>query len=149
MTRLRVKAIFDAMRKSHPLKLLLQALSLAVVGLAMSVGSAFAHGGHGQPQVHATATHAEHQAGHASDGVASLEFAQTDDEELSTAPCRGESSGHAAGEGCCTIACHAALAAPTADAVGTVDLPGTRIVGLADMLEGRSSDRTERPPKLG
>lgn len=140
------------MCRSHPIKLLLQALSLAAVSLAMSVGSAFAHGGgaanQDQSQVHVAATHGEHQPGHVV-GAASCEaLVQADGNDLSSGPCPGDPSGHAMGEGCCAIACHAALAVPAIDPVAAFDVPAAPALSLEDMLEGRSSDRTERPPKL-
>ena len=140
------------MHKSHPIKLLLQVLLLAAVSLAMSVGSAFAHGGgvasHDQSQVYAAAMHAEHPSDIAVDAASCEAFVRADGNDLSSGPCRGDPSGHAMGEGCCTVACHAALAVPGIDAVAAFDLPNAPAVGLEDMLEGRSTDRTERPPKL-
>lgn len=151
LTRIRVKAIFDSMRKSNPIRLLLQALVLAAVGFAMSAGSAFAHGGgaaaHDRPQARAAATHADHERGRAGDAVSYVDFLQTDNTGVTSGPCGGETSRHMAGESCCSIACHAALAVPAVDSLGACDLPGAGIE-LADLLQGRSSDRTERPPKL-
>lgn len=140
------------MRKCHPAKLLLQAFSLAMVSLAMSVGSAFAHGGgtanHDQSPVHVAATYAEHQPDHAADASSFDALVQAESNDLGSEPCRGDSSGHPMGEGCCTVACHAALAVPATDPPAAFDVPSMPTVRLEDMLEGRSSDRTERPPKL-
>lgn len=151
LTRIWVEAIFSSMRKSNPIRLLLQALALAAVGFAMSAGSAFAHGGgaapHDRPQAHATATHADHQRGGAGDAVSYVDLVQKDSAGVSSGPCSGETSRHMAGESCCSIACHAALTVPPVDSLGACDLPGA-CIGLADLLQGRSSDRTERPPKL-
>lgn len=153
LTRRKVKTIFAAMRMRDPLKLLLQVLSFAAVSLALSMGSAFAHGGgaanHHQPAAHGAATHADHHASHVADVATQLALIHSPGDTLGSAPCHGESSGHATGEGCCTIACHAALATPGVEPVGGVDLPGARIVDLVDMLEGRPSGRTERPPRRG
>lgn len=139
------------MRKSHPIKLLLQALLLGAVGFAMSVGSALAHGSgstnHEHLQVHPAATYAEPQLGHAGDAAPYEALVQADDNDPGSAPCR-DPSGHAVGDGCCAVACHAALAVPGIDALAPFDVPRARMLGLEDMLEGRSSDRTERPPKL-
>jgi hypothetical protein len=146
------EAIFRSMRKSHPIKLLLQVLLLAAVSLAMSVGSAFAHGGgaanRDQAQVHTAATHAEHQPDFAGDAASCEAFVQADRDDLSSGTCRSDPSGHAMGEGCCTVACHAALAVPGIGPLAAFDVPRAPMVALEDMLEGRSSDRTERPPKL-
>jgi len=145
------------MRKSNPIRLLLQALALAAVGFAMSTGSAFAHGGgavpQDRPQAHAAATYADHQRDRAGDAVSAgdamsyVDFVPTDSAGVTSGPCSGETSKHMAGEGCCSIACHAALTVPAVDSLGACDLPGA-CIGLADLLQGRSSDRTERPPKL-
>lgn len=138
------------MRRSHPIKLLLQALSL-VACLVMSVGSAFAHGStvnHDQWQVHIVLPDGEHQSGHVVDAASCDALVQGDGNDVRSAPCHGEPSGHAMGESCCTVACHAALAVPAIDPVAAFDVPRAPVLSLEDMLEGRSSDRTERPPKL-
>jgi hypothetical protein len=144
-----VKTIFAVMRMGDPLRLLLQVLSFAAVGLAISTGSAFAHGGgaadHHQATAQSPATHVDHRIGQIADVEVAVIHAPG--APLKSGPCHDESSGHATGEGCCAIACHAALAAPAIDPVGAVDLPGARIVGLLDRLEGRPSGRTERPPR--
>ena len=139
------------MRKGNPIRLLLQALTLAAVSLAMSVGSALAHGGSvanlDQLQAQAAAAHVEHQQ--AANAAPHVEVVQIHAGDAIGGPCSGQPAEHAPGASCCTIACHAALTAPAADPLGAFDLPGTRMVDWPDMLEGRSSDRTERPPKLG
>lgn len=146
------EAIFRSMRRNHPIKLLLQALSLAAVSLAMSVGAALAHGGntasHDQQLVHVGATYTEHQPGHAMDAGRCEALVQAEGNDFGSAPCSGDPSGHAMGEGCCTVACHAALAVPAVGPLAAFDLPRAPAVTLEDMLEGRSSDRTERPPKF-
>jgi hypothetical protein len=128
-------------------------LSLAAVSLALSVGSAFAHGGgvtdHHQPAAPGAATHADHRAAQPADIATDMALIHAPADEQESAPCHDESSGHATGKGCCTIACHAALAAAAVDPIGALDLSGARIVDLVDMLEGRPSGRTERPPRRG
>lgn len=139
------------MCKSNPVKLLLQALVLAAVSLVASAGSAFAHGGgaanYERLQAHAATTYTQHQQDAAAGAVFYVERGQTNGDDVKSAPCRGESSGHVAGVSCCSISCHAALAVPAAQSLGVCELLGARI-GLSDLLEGRSNDRTERPPKL-
>jgi hypothetical protein len=147
LTGRRAKTIFAAMRPGNPLKLLLQVLSLAAMSLALSMGSAFAHGDHHQATAHSAATHADHRTDEIADVAPGVAVIHAPGDAQESAPCHGESSGHGTGEGCCTIACHAALAAPAIDPIGAVDLPRTRIVDLVDRLEGRPSGRTERPPK--
>jgi len=144
-------AIFVAMRASNLLKLLVRAIVLATVGLVMAVGSALAHGGaagHSHQPAHDAFAHTGHQAGQATTAPCP-DLAVTDGEQPHPANCPVDPSGHMAASGCCTIACHAALATPTVDVAGAGDLPGVRIASIADMLEGRSSDRAERPPRLG
>ena len=118
----------------------------------MSVGSAFAHGGgaanQDQSQVHVAATYSEHQPGHVADAASSEALVQANGNDLNSGPCSGDPSGHPMGESCCTVACHAALAVPAIDPEAAFDVPRTPALSLEDMLEGRSSDRTERPPKL-
>lgn len=152
LTTPREEAIFKPMRKCHPIKLLLQALSLAAVSLAMSAGSAFAHGAgtanHDQSQAHVVVAYLEHLPDNAVDAASREAMVRADGNDVSSAPCRGDPSGHAMGESCCTVACHAALAVPATDPLSAFDVPRMPTVSLEDMLEGRSSDRTERPPKL-
>ena len=140
------------MRRCHPVKLLLQALMLAAVSLALSVGSALAHGGgtanHDQSPVQAAATYAEHHPGLAVDAASCDALVQADGNDLSSGSCPGDPAGHAEGESCCAVACHAALAVPAIGPLAAFDMPRAPALSLEDMLEGRSSDRTERPPKL-
>jgi hypothetical protein len=143
-------AIFLSMRRLDPVTMIVRALLLAVLGLAVTSGVALAHGD--VAHVHIATERHLHDVQPADNHSTNNPVASLDAlEQLapSGAPCSSDerSGDHMAG-GCCNVACHAALASFAAGPVAAIDLPGTRIVGLTDMLEGRSSDRTERPPRL-
>lgn len=152
---MRARAIFSIMRRANFICRVAGALSLAVMGFVLATGAAAAHDGHVPKgdQLNASA-----QTTQTADPLPDLGISEVlASSELSmraahdghsSAPCsKDRSAGHASGN-CCTVACHAALAAPYLDPVGSLVLPSSRIVGLADMLVGRLGDRTERPPKL-
>lgn len=50
--------------------------------------------------------------------------------------------------GCCTIACHAAMTAPAIVSFIGPEVASALPPHLSDMLEGRCSGRSERPPRL-
>ena len=142
-------AIFVAMRRLGSITMVVRALLLAVLGLAVTSGVALAHGDVALVQIAAERHSYDVQPAdiHSTNNpVASLDAP----EQLahSGAPCSSDeqSGSHMAG-GCCNVACHAALVSFAVGPIAAIDLPDTRIVGLTDMLEGRSSDRTERPPR--
>jgi hypothetical protein len=146
------RAIFSVMRRTNPIRLLARALWLAVVGLVMAAGAASAHDGR------MSISHQSHwqvqtaQAAHHVRADVSGEIPMVLDLSVQAGPgslpcSEDQSAGHVPGQ-CCTVACHAALAAPPVEPMGTLGLPSSRIVGLTGMLVGRSTDRTERPPKL-
>jgi hypothetical protein len=144
------------MRGANIIRMLTQVMSLAMVTLALMAGSSFAHGGpaashdHAAMQVQAQA--AEQQPGDSAAAVAtSLPATAIQNAVKASAgetPCSNDHRSGSDSEGCCTIACHAALAAPIIEPLGAHEPASVRIVALADMLEGRSGDRTERPPRL-
>lgn len=158
---MRGRAIFFFMRDTALFRLLAQIVSLAVLGLVLTGGSAFAHGGHATAHdrvvVQIQAIDLERQPGGGSsmtDTSDSMSAMQANDADHAAdrggTPCSGNPHGAGSASGnCCTIACHAALATSVIESLGMPEPPSVRVVGLADMLEGRSSDRTERPPKLG
>jgi hypothetical protein len=143
------------MRKRNPIELMLQVLSLAALSFALMAGSAFAHGAshHGRSAAPVETISAEARDALGGDEAGTLPAAywsQAENGHVGAAPCSGDSpTGHAPQGDCCSIACHAALAAPGVDSPGAVDPPDGHVLGLTDRLEGRSSDRTERPPKRG
>lgn len=149
LTRMTAGAIFVAMRRLGPVTMVVRALLLAVLGLVVTSGVALAHGNvaHGPIATERQSSDAQFTDAHSTmNPVASLDALEQ--VAHSGAPCSSDeqSGGHRAG-GCCNVACHAALASFAAGPIATVDLSDTRVVGLTGMLEGRSSDRTERPPR--
>jgi len=140
------------MRRVNLICRLAGALSLAVMGFVLAAGAAAAHDGRmlngNQPQAYVqTAESPQHLRDLGFSEVPELSV-QADQDVQDSVPCsKNHTAGHVSGS-CCTVACHAALAAPYVDPVGSFVLPSSRIVGLAGVLVGRSGDRTERPPKL-
>lgn len=129
--------------------MVVRALLFAVLGLAITSGVALAHGDFAHVQI-ASERHSFDVKPANSHSATSPAASLHAPEPLahSGAPCPSEeqSGDHMAG-GCCNVVCHAALATFAPGPVAAIDLPATRIVGLTDMLEGRSIDRTERPPR--
>jgi hypothetical protein len=165
------------MRLCDPIASLMRAALLALLGLALSAGVAAAHGGHKAPRagaavpavgdVRQTAAHPDaghHATGHHAAGHLDAERDELAVSELSWIdgptghdhanrdglPCRssGEGAGHFSGS-CCTVACHAALTSAGVLPPVPPEPPHRCVATLADTLEGRSSDRAERPPRLG
>ena len=144
--------ILYTMRLANPLSLLVRVLFLAVVGFVVAAGTASAHEGRRDgrstgPSYSEPSAHHSHDQHRATEQQASADEADRVDGDASPCP-RDQSSDHASNN-CCNIACHAALAATPADSIGTLQVHSLHIVGLADLLVGRLSGRTERPPKLG
>lgn len=149
------------MRVDHLIGFFTRVLSLALMGFVVASGAAFAHEAYGPSgvDVQRTVAHAHHKAGPVVDR--SSDVATADQPAISVAtrhavhgtsseaPCSEDrAGGHGKGT-CCTMACHAALPTPLIDPVGSHGLHGLRVPGLTNMLVGRSSDRTERPPRIG
>lgn len=151
LTRLRTQAIFFVMRGVSFICRLAGALSLAAMGFVLAAGPAAAHVPNGDlPKASVQTTVPAHQLRDLgiSDVSALPEFSVLADDGHDSVPCsKDRSAGHMSGN-CCTVACHAALAAPNVGPVGSFVLPSPRIVGLTGMLVGQSGDPTERPPKL-
>lgn len=151
LTTIVAKAIFTAMRKFGPVTLVARAVFLALVGVVIASGAAFAHGGPvAGDRPHARVQTANEPHSHESSVATVLSSQETPERaDYSEAPCSGErSGGHLAG-GCCNVACHAALAALGVGPPVTCHPPSQRIASLSDILVGRSGDRDERPPKRG
>ncbi len=144
--------ILCAMRSANPLNLLMRVLFLAVVGFVVAVGSASAHEGRhdgrssGPSYSETSAHHSHDQQGTTEHQASSDEAAKVDGDAN---PCPRDQSPDHASNNCCNIACHAALAAMPVDSFGALQVHSPRIIGLTDLLIGRTSGRTERPPKLG
>lgn len=130
------------MRRSYLIERLAQVVSLAVIGLALTVGAAFAHGGAMASHDHA-AMQVQAQAGDQTGDAHGAVEASTGEK-----PCSNDHRSRSDSIGCCTMACHAALAVPAIEPPGAHEPASVRVVALDDILEGRSGDRTERPPRL-
>jgi len=117
----------------------------------MLAGTAVAHEGHtasGERRAQIQAPSSTHQTydQEASELPSNAAVLQAD-RQSGSVPCSDDrAAGHASGT-CCTIACHAALATPPVEPARTREHPKTRVALLTGMLEGRSGDRAERPPK--
>lgn len=132
----------------RPLGKIAQALLLAVAAWVLFVGAASAHGAHAHaedrpvkavPSQNATPEEPATQAASPSTGMEA-----SAGHEGGTCPGDGPAN-HA--EGCCTIACHAAMAV---DGIDTWAAPrATCPVPMlaSNLLEGRCADRSERPPR--
>lgn len=137
----------------RPLRKIAQALLLAFAAWVLVVGAASAHGGHA-PDGH---THADDRPVTvvASQPVAHEEPAMLAaglpegaeapaTHEGDTCP-GGDAANHA--EGCCTIACHAAMAVVGVDAWAGPRIASPVPMLMSDLLEGRCGDCSERPPR--
>jgi hypothetical protein len=146
------------MPRTNPISWLLRALSLAVMGCLLSAGTAAAHAGHGSHHGQATLSLPSESSITSSGNVAApagendLHLAganpmgQAEDAMQHPGPCsEHQSAGH--NDDCCAVACHAALAALPLGPVLAPERPTLRLFGISRTLDGRSGDRTERPPK--
>lgn len=130
----------------RPLRKVSQALLLGLAMWVLAVGAASAHGAHADERP-VTAMKSQPVA---HDG----QTAPATPPEATDVPATHEGGscpgGGAAdhGDGCCTIACHAAMAA-----AGMDEWTGPRIsspvpIFMSDLLEGRCGDCSERPPRF-
>ncbi|MCW5736980.1 MAG: hypothetical protein KIS73_22835 [Enhydrobacter sp.] len=135
------------------LRQLARASLLALAAWVLTAGVASAHPGHG--------AHAGVDTRHATEAASSRPALALGDPAADRAEpaaaneafarhhegsCpAGTDAGHSGS--CCTIACHAAMA-PTASEpwIGFRAL-APPVAGLSDRLEGRTGDRSERPPR--
>lgn len=150
LTFLPAAAICLDMREGFVNRLAIAVLLLAA-GVFAPIGSASAHQGHASaPTVHSPTIHSPTvQEASASDAalVGNDALAPVSDHaQGGGAPC-SEDSGPGHMSGCCTVACHAALAA-AALTVGPCCEPIAHADAWpAEVLAGLSGHRTERPPK--
>jgi hypothetical protein len=139
------------MRGAHPICWLLRALSLAATGFLLSVGTAAAHGGHasgGEQVSAAVSSNDEANLVDRSDVVAAVSPNQAHAAKPNGEPCSDDQGDGKHATGCCTMACHAALAALPVGPLTGLDRPSLRLLGNSEILHGRSGGRMERPPKL-
>lgn len=153
LTRHEGRRIFWLMRRAHPIYWLLRTLSLAAMGFALSLGTVAAHDDHADrehvlPSV-STGVFSESDAGTVDKSyVAATLMNQTDAAKHDGGPCSEDQSDGKHATGCCTMACHAAVATLSAGSLTSPDRASLRLLGISETLRGRSSDRMERPPKL-
>ena len=158
LTRRQGRPIFSDMRRANPMSWLLRAASLTVMGFLLSGGAAAAHDGHvshrdqsalSAPSVSVASERLAVVSGRSDVSTATED--PTGQAEIATrhsVPCSDDQSAGHHGAGCCTFACHAALAALPIGPMTIPDRPSMLLVGIFDRLDSRSGDRTERPPKL-
>ena len=134
---------------TRSLRKIAQALLLAFAAWVLAVGAASAHGGHAhaddRPVTVMASQHVayEEPATSAASLPEGTEAAAT--HEGGTCPGDGTAN-HA--EGCCTIACHAAMALVGVDAWAGPRIAPPVPMLMGDLLEGRCGDRSERPPRF-
>ena len=147
-------AIFTAMRVRNPFASILRAVLWAAIGLTLSAGMATAHQGHISAvadgvQASTEVVHRSQAHGTVSDQAQAEDGQQAMSVDHGDLPCSsGGNPGHFSGS-CCTVACHAALTVIAPQPFDSHELPLQRVATWIERLEGRSSDRTERPPKIG
>lgn len=137
---------------AHVLRKLALAVLLALSAWVLTAGTASAHGAHTGVDTRIASVAATSLSAYQHEDLAALETERADGDEAFID--RGESScptGTPANHtgNCCTIACHAAMAAPAIDPWVGPEASSSLLVALSDMLEGRCGDRSERPPRLG
>lgn len=130
------------MTLTRPLRQVLQALLLGLTMWVLAVGAASAHGAHADERP-VTAMKSQPAAHEGQTAPEAAEVPAT--HEGGTCPASGAGD-H--GEGCCTIACHAAMTVSGIDAWAGPGGASSVPMSLSDMLEGCSGDRSERPPRL-
>lgn len=135
------------------LRKIAQALLLAFAAWVLVVGAASAHGSH----AHGGHTHADDRpvtvvasqpVAHEEPATPAASLPEGTEapatHEGDTCP-GGGAANHA--EGCCTIACHAAMAVVGVDAWAGPRIASPVPMLMSDLLEGRCGDRSERPPR--
>jgi hypothetical protein len=150
LTTMIAEAILFAMRRTDPLGHVVRVIVLAVLGFVIASGTALAHGGTSPASAERShvQTSTDRQAQHGQP-ITTLAMIASPLEQAahSGEPCSDRQPGGHAGDGCCNVACHAALATPLSSAGSTHALASQYVGSLSDMLVGRFGDRTERPPK--
>jgi hypothetical protein len=138
------------MTAARSLRKLAQAVLLALAAWVLAVGVASAHGGHAgtdaRPAVMSIAALPHAQDGDGTVAASALMDAKAAFVAHDGGSCpTGSPANHA--EGCCTVACHAAMGAAAIDALARPNVSSSVLPLLNDMLEGRCGDRSERPPR--
>ena len=137
------------MTVTRPLRKIAQALLLALAAWVLAVGTASAHGGHAHADGRSATAVASRHAAHEEAATPSASLPDGAEapaaHEGGTCPDDGMAN-H--GEGCCTIACHAAMAATGIDAWAGPRIASSVPMLVSGLLEGRCGDRSERPPRF-
>lgn len=129
------------------LRKIAQALLLGFAMWVLAAGAASAHGAHAHADERPVITRTSQPVAHEERTAPATPPEAT---EVAVAhkggPCPG---GGAAdhGDGCCTIACHAAVAAAGVDEWIGPSIFSPVPMLMSDLLEGRCGDRAERPPR--
>ncbi len=133
---------------TRPLRKIALALLLAVAAWVLLVGAASAHGGHAHAEDRPVKAMSSQHATHEEPGTQAAS-PSTGMEAPAThqgGGCPGDGPANHA-EGCCTIACHAAMAVDGIEAWAGPRIACPVPMLPSDMLEGRCGDRSERPPR--
>lgn len=132
------------------LRKLAKAVLLAVAAWVLTAGVASAHGGHAGVDSRSSSESVSslHATQH-NDMAGSAELAEGNHAfvERSKDPCPAGNPAKHTGS-CCTVACHAAVAAAAIDPWIGPRVVSPLLAALSDMLEGRGGDCSERPPRL-
>lgn len=140
---------FSAMRMANPLSILVRVIFLVVMGFVLAPGAAMAHG-ESTMASDLSPRRLEVQAAHHMDVARTIEsptfIVAAERNNRDVGSCADPPSGYHVAGACCSIACHAALAAAF-EGPGSCEVGKFRMAKPADMLVGRPSDGAERPPK--
>jgi len=133
----------------RPLRKIAQALLLAFAAWVLVVGAASAHGGHAPADDRPVTATASQPVAHEEPATpaASLPEGTEAPATHEGGTCPGDRAANHS-EGCCTIACHAAMAAPGIDPWAGPRIASSVPMLVSDLLEGRCGDRSERPPRF-
>lgn len=132
----------------RPLRKIAQALLLAFAAWVLVVGAASAHGGHAPADDRPVTAVASQPVAHEEPATLAASLPEGTEapatHEGDACP-GGGAANHA--EGCCTIACHAAMAVVGVDAWAGPRISSPVPMLMSDLLEGCCGDRSERPPR--
>ncbi|TAJ91337.1 MAG: hypothetical protein EPO41_15800 [Reyranella sp.] len=138
----------------RPLRKIAQALLLAFAAWVLAAGAAsahgsHAHGGHTQADDRPVTVMASQPVAYEESATPAASLPDGTEapaaHEADTCPGGGMANHD---EGCCTIACHAAMAAPGIDAWAGPGIASSVPTLMSDLLEGRCGGRSERPPRF-
>jgi hypothetical protein len=131
----------------RPLRKIAQALLLGFAMWVLAAGAASAHGAHAHADERPVTTRTSQPVAHEERAAPATSPEATEvpaTHKGGTCP-GGGAADH--GDGCCTIACHAAMAVVGVDAWAGPRIASPVPMLMSDLLEGRCGDRSERPPR--